>query len=362
MARDLVGVAAMAILVYTTVLYVEYRMQESPSLNGSVDDEVLQSAKPHLRAELREFVSKEPPMASARSEGAPKTPVAFYYKCTLTSDRCVAAAKRFDGDPHQLVLVYDAPFDANITAASLELAVQIPGVRAYFDAGANDFGLYKKFGYNSLEFISRGVWAQRRKMRSVFEHFFEQQPVIAAWMCYFDSDMIIGSRALIAELTQQPKAGCRRNCWIGSVAQWVYWKLKNFKKSANELSGLVYTYTQGGFCMDRELARRVYKVFKRTNDTDIYGDRRYADDIGLAWLMKGRFAVTPTDSASWHTQLHNFCTTPNGTMTKFRGWDAGMRLGCTPQCASQSEPTVCQNMSVYHEPCRVYPNCVPAVE
>eukprot|EP00037_Helgoeca_nana_P020869 m.208741 g.208741 ORF g.208741 m.208741 type:complete len:119 (-) comp25430_c0_seq1:281-637(-) len=94
--------------------------------------------------------------------------------------------------------------------------------------------------------------------------------------------MVVNATMLVAELTQRlPK--CQNDCWVGTVTHW-----KD------------YAFTAGGWCMDGGLARRVYDLLNRVNDTELFGKRNLADDVGVGWLMRQRFGVDPTDSIGWH--------------------------------------------------------------
>ena len=84
-------------------------------------------------------------------------PIAYYYKCTLKSSACTTMAEQFNGDIKQLVLLFDAPTDANASLRRSDLATRVPNVQAVFDPATNDFGMYKTFGYYSVEHKTKGL-------------------------------------------------------------------------------------------------------------------------------------------------------------------------------------------------------------
>eukprot|EP00037_Helgoeca_nana_P020873 m.208815 g.208815 ORF g.208815 m.208815 type:complete len:205 (-) comp25430_c0_seq3:628-1242(-) len=129
------------------------RRSASPGIaHAGVDATSSESADRTLRGRTVNFTfHRDGPRRIRPSSGRSAVPIAYYYKCTLKSDRCKTTAGRFTGDPEQLVLLFDAPADANLTAARADLAVRAPAARVIFDAATNDFGFYKKFGYYSVE-------------------------------------------------------------------------------------------------------------------------------------------------------------------------------------------------------------------
>lgn len=177
-------------------------------------------------------------------------------------------------------------FDNHNHEAVDEFARDRPWISVLHVEGTDDQGGYKE----EQTADSVAYKAQRLKTRAVFLNEdvddamkTDADPVVD-WVCYFDDDMLVNFAILKADLHEK-EAQCLSDCLIGDKV----------KHSGTE-------YLQGGYCMNRDLARRVGNLLREKTDEELHWDS--TDDVSFnKYVMFGALGVLPMDSNLFYSEL-----------------------------------------------------------
>mmetsp|Transcript_15636 Transcript_15636/g.34128 ORF Transcript_15636/g.34128 Transcript_15636/m.34128 type:complete len:343 (+) Transcript_15636:138-1166(+) len=298
--RFLVGIAA--IWACASIALPLHRLQVDRRGHSSSDRKQRHQHR-HLRSlQLTEYA--DPKSTSLRqgsdvSDNAPPTPgedyidtinIHIYVKTSGKSpfiERAMRIADTYGRDVAEGGGTIRFLFDTHNYEAVEEFARERPWVSVRRVEGTENQGNYK--GESSLNdsLLHAAYKAQRLKTRAVFLHEdldAETDAKPADWVCYLDDDMLVNYANLKVDLHEK-EAQCSPDCLV-----------------SDRVGHGGIQYTQGGWCMNRELAQRVGNLLREKTDEDLHWDS--TDDVSFnQYVMLKALGVLPTDSERFYSEL-----------------------------------------------------------